>query len=138
MDGGPDENPSFPKTIDVYIQHFKRDFDVLLVTTNAPGLSAYIFVEQKMAPLSKELAGRIPHDLFGNHLDTQKKTVDLELEKENFTRQGRFWVEFGLTLFWMVILLLLNLSMAKKLLPRTRMRGGWLTTFDHPSIFCTS
>ena len=24
VDGGPDENPRFPKTIDVYTQHFKK------------------------------------------------------------------------------------------------------------------
>ena len=59
VDGGPDENPRFPKTIDVYSQHFKKyNLDALLVLTHAPGMSAYNYVERKMAPLSKELAGK--------------------------------------------------------------------------------
>ena len=73
VDGGPEENPRFPKTIDVYCQHFKKyDLDALLVLTHAPGMSAYNCVERKMAPLSKELAGLvIPHDSCGTHLDSQ-------------------------------------------------------------------
>lgn len=38
-----------------------------------------------MAPLSHDLTGIIlPHDTFGSHLDSQGKTVDLELEMKNF------------------------------------------------------
>ena len=41
-DGGPDENPRIPKTLDVTIQHFKKyNPDALLISTHAPGLSAY-------------------------------------------------------------------------------------------------
>ena len=58
LDGGPDENRRFPKTLDVAVQHFnKHKFDVLLISTHAPGLSAYNQVERRMAPLSKVLAG---------------------------------------------------------------------------------
>ena len=66
-DGGPDENPRFPKTLDVAAQHFKKHkFDALLISTHAPGLSAY----NQMAPLSKALAGlQLPYNTFGNHLD---------------------------------------------------------------------
>ena len=36
-DGGPDQNPRFPKTLEAPIQHFKKHkFDVLLVTTHDP------------------------------------------------------------------------------------------------------
>ena len=35
-DGGPDENPRFPKTLDVAVQHFKKHkFDALLISTHA-------------------------------------------------------------------------------------------------------
>ena len=54
--GGPDENPRFPKTLDVAVQHFKKhNFDALLISKHAPGLSAYNQVERRMAPLSKAL-----------------------------------------------------------------------------------
>ena len=49
-DGGPDENPCFPKTLDVTVQHFKKHkFDVLLISTHAPGLSAYNQVKRRTA-----------------------------------------------------------------------------------------
>ena len=81
IDGGPDENPRFPKSIDVYYQHFKKyDLDALLVLTHAPGMPACNYVERKMAPLSKELAGLvIPHDSCGTHLDSQQRTIDNEV-----------------------------------------------------------
>ena len=38
-----------------------------------------------MAPLSHDLAGIIlPHDTYGTHLDGSGKTLDKELEEENF------------------------------------------------------
>ena len=95
VDGGPDENPRFPKTIDVYIQHFKNyNLDALLVSTHAPGMSAYNYVERKMAPLSKELAGLIlPHDSCGTHLNSQQQTIDDELERINFRKAGEILAE---------------------------------------------
>ena len=51
-DGGPDENPRFPKTLHVSIHHFKEfNFDVMFVSTLAPIMSAYNNVERRMAPL---------------------------------------------------------------------------------------
>ncbi|KAJ6642875.1 hypothetical protein Bhyg_07831 [Pseudolycoriella hygida] len=42
-----------------------------------------------MAPLSKALAGiMLPHDHYGNHLDSQGQTIDTELEKTNFSYAG--------------------------------------------------
>lgn len=83
-DGGPDENPRFPKVINNAISHFiEYKFDVFIICTNAPGRSAFNRVERRMAPLSKELAGVIlPHDTFGSHLDSQGRTVDVDLEKK--------------------------------------------------------
>ena len=68
-DRGPDENPRFPKTLDVAIQHFKNDnLDVLLISTHAPGLSAYNQIERTMAPLSKTLSRiLLPHETLGTH-----------------------------------------------------------------------
>ena len=41
-DGSPDENPRFPKTLDAVMVHFKKyNLDALLISTHAPGLSAY-------------------------------------------------------------------------------------------------
>ena len=57
----------------------------MILGTNAAGLSAFNPVERRMAPLSHDLVGIIlPHDTFGNHLDSSGKTIDMELEKKNF------------------------------------------------------
>ena len=70
VDGGPDENPRFPKTIAAAVNLFKRlDLDCLFVASEAPGHSAYNYVERRMAPLSRDLTGIIiPHDNVGSHL----------------------------------------------------------------------
>ena len=90
-DGGPDENPRFPKTLDVSIQHFKKyNLDALLISTHAPGLSAYNEVERRMVPLSKALFGiLLPHETFWTHLDSSRKTIDTNLEKRNFKAAGK-------------------------------------------------
>jgi hypothetical protein len=89
-DGGPDENPRFPRTIVATAKRFKDyDLDVCIVATHAPGHSAYNNVERRMAPLSKELAGIIlPHDQYGDHLDSSGRTIDDELELKNFEKAG--------------------------------------------------
>lgn len=72
----------------------KYDLDAFFVACNAPGRSAYNRVERRMAPLSKELSGIIlPHDNFGSHLDSQRRTVDVELEKKNFQYAGEILAE---------------------------------------------
>ncbi|KAL5505648.1 hypothetical protein EMCRGX_G007114 [Ephydatia muelleri] len=89
VDGGPDENPRFMKTISVAIHNFKMNLDALFVCTNAPKRSAFNRVERRMAPLSRELAGLIlSHDHYGTHLDEQGRTIDAELEKSNFRYAG--------------------------------------------------
>lgn len=58
VDGGPDENPRYPKVIKHAINHFLNyDLDGIFIFTNAPGRSAYNRVERRMAPLSRELSG---------------------------------------------------------------------------------
>lgn len=55
-DGGPNENPRYPKVIAHTINHFiKYDLDIIFVFTNAPGRSTFNRVEKRMAPLSREL-----------------------------------------------------------------------------------
>lgn len=90
VDGGPDENPRFYKTILHSITIFKElELDALFVCCNAPGRSAFNPVERKMAPLSRQLSGLvIPHDHFGSHLGSDGKTVDEDLEKRNFQYAG--------------------------------------------------
>ena len=52
-----------------------------------------------MASLSNEKAGVIlPHDNFGNHLDSTGKTIDEELEMRNFKRAGEIFCEIWINL----------------------------------------
>lgn len=90
-DGGPDENPRYPRVIASAIEHFQKfDLDVYYIATNAPGRSAFNRVERRMAPLSRELTGVIlKHDTFGSHLNSQNQTIDVELEKRNFEHAGQ-------------------------------------------------
>ena len=95
-DGGPDENPRFPKTLDVSIQHFKEyNFDVIFVSTLAPGMSAYNNAERKrMARLKKALACvLLPHGILGTHLDSQRRTTYVKLEKQNFKAAEKLLIE---------------------------------------------
>ena len=91
VDGGPDENPRFPKTLAYAIEKFKAyNFDFLLISTHAPGSCAFNFVERRMAPLSKQLIAGVvlPHNSYGSHLDASERTTDCELERQNFQRAG--------------------------------------------------
>ena len=90
VDGGPDENPRFPKTLAYGIKRFKDlNLDAYVTVTYAPGNSAFNQVERRVAPLSKELAGVIlPHEHYGSHLDSSGKTIDEELERRNFKKAG--------------------------------------------------
>jgi hypothetical protein len=83
VDGGPDENPRYQNVIDVAVHlFFIHDLNGFFVATNAPSRSAFNRVERKMAPLSRELSGLIlPYDHYGTHLDNQRRTMDLDLEK---------------------------------------------------------
>ena len=93
-DGGPDENPRYQKTIHVAVHHFlKHNLDAIFIATNSPGRSAFNRVERRMAPLSRELAGVILHEHYGSHLDTQRKTTDFILEKQNFEYTGKALAE---------------------------------------------
>jgi hypothetical protein len=95
VDGGPDENPRFPKTLMAAIKKFRKyNLDALFVLTHAPGQSAYNVVERRMAPLSHDLAGLIlPHDHFGTHLNDSGVTVNPELERTNFKKAGEVLAE---------------------------------------------
>lgn len=95
VDGGPDENPRFPNTIAVAIARFKKfNLDAYVVMTHAPGMSAHNYVERRMAPLSKELAGVVlPYDSFGSHLDASGRITDDDLEKMNFKKAGQVLAE---------------------------------------------
>ncbi|CAF1379909.1 unnamed protein product [Rotaria sp. Silwood1] len=95
VDGGPDENPRFPKTLVAAIRKFRKyNLDALFVLTHAPGQSAYNVVERRMAPLSHDLAGLIlPHDHFGTHLNDSGVTVNPDLERTNFKKAGEVLAE---------------------------------------------
>uniref|UniRef100_A0AC34GGK1 Uncharacterized protein n=1 Tax=Panagrolaimus sp. ES5 TaxID=591445 RepID=A0AC34GGK1_9BILA len=95
VDGGPDENPRYPKTLSAWISVFVQyKPDMIIVATHAPGQSAYNAVERRMAPLSKALTGVIlPYDTYGSHLNPSHKTVDEALELKNFTAAGESLAE---------------------------------------------
>ena len=69
-----------------------------------------------MYHLSKELTGvLLKHDTFGNHLDSGEKTIDTELEEQNFQAAGKTLCEIWNNLEidgWKLLnlLLLLNLG----------------------------
>ena len=65
------DGPRFPTTRQTLIKFFQdHDIDFLVAVCNAKGLSSYYFIERRMAPLSKELAGIVlTHDSFGTYLD---------------------------------------------------------------------
>ncbi|KAF6028277.1 hypothetical protein EB796_013415 [Bugula neritina] len=94
-DGGPDENPRYPKVLKVAAHHFKHhNLDAVFCITNAPGRSAFNPVERRMAPLSHDLAGLIlPHDHYGSHLNAAGKTIDPDLEIKNFAMAGQTLAE---------------------------------------------
>ena len=99
VDGGPDEAPKNTQALAAWTKHFTDfDFDFMCLFTYAAGSSAYNPVERRMAPLSKDTAGVIlPFDTYGNHLNNSNKTVDEDLEKENFKAAGeilaKIWSE---------------------------------------------
>ena len=95
VDGGPDENPRYEKTINCSIKYFvKNGLDAFFLATNAPGRSAFNRVERRMVKLSKELSGVIlEHDKFGSHLDAKSVTVGKDLELKNFEYAGRTLAE---------------------------------------------
>ena len=95
VDGGPDENPRYNKTITCAIDYFcTNKLDALFVATNAPGRSAFNRVERRMAPLSHDIAGVVlPHDHFGSHLNSKGETIDKEMEIQNFSYAGKILAE---------------------------------------------
>lgn len=95
VDGGLDEHPRYEKTIKVGIHYFQKyDLDCFIVATNSPHRSCFNRVETRMAPLSRELSGvLLPHDKFGNHLNSKLETVDEKLEKQNFKFAGEALAE---------------------------------------------
>ncbi|XP_041371065.1 uncharacterized protein LOC121384651 [Gigantopelta aegis] len=95
VDGGPDENPRYTKTIQCAVDYFcSYKLDALFIATNAPGRSAVNRVERRMAPLSHDIAGLVlPHDHFGSHLNPQGETVDNEMEKQNFEHAANVLAE---------------------------------------------
>ena len=47
-----------------------------------------------MATLSKALVGvLLPHDTFDIHLDLQRRTTDVELEKQSFKAAGKLFTK---------------------------------------------
>ena len=86
IDGGPDENPRYTKTIKCAIDYFTTQ----RTATNAPGRSAFNRIDRRMVKFSQELSGIVlPHDKFGSHLNLKGKMTDPELEKKTSCMWGR-------------------------------------------------
>ena len=55
VDGEPDKNPCFPKTLNAAYKGFReRNLDASSIACHASGHSAYNAVERRMAPLSHD------------------------------------------------------------------------------------
>ena len=87
-DEAQDEATHFPKTLATAVDLFcLLNLDVLLHGVNAARLSAFNPVKKRMTPLSCDLAGVVlPHDYFGNHLDSSGNTINHKMEVENFQK----------------------------------------------------
>ena len=91
VDGGPDENPRYEKTINRSVKYFvENGLDMFFLAANALGRSTFNRVGRRMVKHSKELSGVIlEHDKFGSHLDAKGVAVDKDLQLKNFEYAGR-------------------------------------------------
>ena len=82
-------------TISCATEYFcEHDLDAYFLATNAPVRSAFNRVERRMSSLSKELSGvTLPHDHFGTDLNHNNKTINEELELQNFEYAGEILAE---------------------------------------------
>ena len=73
------------------IQHFKKYIlNALHISTHVPSLSAYNQIEIRMDPVSKIWSGSLlPHENFGTHLYSSRKTINTNLEKHNIKVAGK-------------------------------------------------
>ena len=80
VDGGPDEDPRYEKTVSYAVDYFNTyNLDAFFLVTNAPRFSAFN-IERRMVPLSKDLDGvLLEHEHFGVHLDDKGNTINLQL-----------------------------------------------------------
>ena len=85
VDGGPDENPRYTKTIECAIDYFtSQDLNAFFLAKKVTGRSAFNRIEHRMAKFSQELSGIVmPHSKFGSHLNLKGGTIDLK-RKEKF------------------------------------------------------
>ena len=95
VDGGPDENLRYSKTLNVAYKGFREyNLDALHVVCHASGHSSYSAVERRMTLLSHDLSGPIlPHYHFVSHLNASGKTIDAALDKANFKKAGETLAE---------------------------------------------
>ena len=89
-DNGPDEAPRNPSTQKSMIRVFvKLELAFLFLISLPSGLSPYNPVERRMKYLSSEMTGTIlDHEHFGSHLNSNRETVNHELELKNFQHCG--------------------------------------------------
>ena len=97
VDGGPDENLIYTKTIKCAIDYFLiQDLDAFFWATNALGRSAFNRVERRMVKFSKELSGVVLlHDNFGSHLNAKGEATGKEPAKEISGMLRRYWLKSG-------------------------------------------
>lgn len=95
VNGGPDESARNAKKISFAIRHFRDyDLDALYLVNDAPGQSTFNRTDRRLASLGNQLTDLvIPHDRCGSHLDDEGRTINKELEAENFACAGRILSE---------------------------------------------
>ena len=91
------DGPRFPTTRDTLGKIFKEhDLDFIYCVCNAAGLSAYHFIERRMAPLSAHLAGVVlPRDAYGTHLDKMGTQLTMNLRYKILKRLANSYANFG-------------------------------------------
>ena len=140
VDGGPDENPRYTKTIECAIDYFlSQELDALFLATNAPSRSAFNRVEHQMVKFSKELSGVVlPHDKFGSHLNVKRETIDKELGKKKNGYAGEIPAKF-----WSSMIICSHPVLAEFIIEEAdqelrNLKNGRVNTFANHNIFCKS
>ena len=87
-------NSKISKKLFFAIQNFKKYIlNALHISTHVPSLSAYNQIEIRMDPVSSSSRSSsgslLPHEKFGTHLYSSRKTINTNLEKHNIKAAGK-------------------------------------------------
>ena len=115
-DNGPNEAPINPSTRAEMAQLFiKFDLVLLLLASLPSGCSLFNPCERRMAPLSRMLTGvLLDHKHFGSHLNSEKQTVDDNMERKITNTRVNVWPTYLKIYMINITLLLATLILQRK------------------------